>query len=101
VIRSLGWAAVFDEERAALHRRVGQERGDRVLQLVVTLDMIERNKAAGREPFEKPDVGSADDVRAELRKVLELSDEELIRLAAIAEDATRHTAQAYPPPARN
>jgi hypothetical protein len=92
---------VFDDERAALHRRIGHDRGERVFLLVVTLDTLERNRAAGRQPSEKPPPGSADDVRAELRRVLELSDDELLRLAAIADAATRQVRRAYPRPGRN
>ena len=89
---------MFDEERAALHDRIGRERGERVFVLVVALDTLERNKAAGLQPWEKPPPGSADDVRAELRRVLELPDADLLALAAIAEDAARHVDQAYPRP---
>jgi hypothetical protein len=80
---------VFEAEREALHDRVGRERGERVFLLVVTLDTLERNKTAGRHAAEKPARGSAADVREELRRVLELSDDDLIRLAAVADDALR------------
>jgi hypothetical protein len=90
---------MFDDERAALHDRIGRERGERVFVLVVALDTLERNKAAGLQAWEKPPPpGSADDVRAELRRVLELPDTDLLALAAIAEDAARHVDQAYPRP---
>jgi hypothetical protein len=92
---------VFEDERAALHERIGRERGERVFLLVVALDMLERNKATGRQAWEKPPPGSADDLRAELRRVLERSDDDLIALAAIAEDATRHVDRAYPHPTEN
>ena len=78
---------MFEAEREALHQRVGLERGERVFLLVVMLDTLERNKAAGRHASEKPKRGSAADVREELRRMLELPDDDLIRLAAIADDA--------------
>jgi hypothetical protein len=80
---------VFEAEREELHRRIGRERGDLVLLLVATLDTLERNKAAGRHASEKPRRGSAADVREELRRVLALPDDDLIRLAAVAGDAIR------------
>ena len=92
---------MFDDERAALHRRLGRERGDRVLALVITLDATERAKAIGRGPSEPPPRGSAADIKAELHRVLELSDEELIRLAGIAEDAIETMNKAYPRPGNN
>jgi hypothetical protein len=92
---------VFDEERGALHRRLGRERGDRVLALVITLDATERAESIGRGPSEPPPPGQAADIKAELQRVLELSDEELIRLAGIAEDAIQQMDKVYPPPANN
>ena len=92
---------MFDDERAALHQRLGRERGDRVLALVLTLDASERAKSVGRGPSEPPPPGSAADIKAELQRVLELSDDELIRLAGIAEDAIEKMDKAYPPPANN
>ncbi len=92
---------MFADERKALEQRLGPERGMRVLQLVVALDVIERQKSAGLKPWQKPPRGSADQLRAELRRVLELSDDELNSLAGVAEDAARRVAKAYPPPTRN
>jgi hypothetical protein len=92
---------MFDEERAALHRRVGQERGDRVLALVITLDASTSAESIGRQPWELPPPANAADIKAELQRVLELSDEELIRLAAIAEDAIEQVDKVLPPPANN
>jgi hypothetical protein len=92
---------VFDEERTALHRRLGRARGDRVLSLVITLDASERAKSVGRGPSEPPPRGNPADIKAELRRVLELSDEELIRLAGIAEDAIQKMDRAYPRPGNN
>jgi hypothetical protein len=88
-------AEVFEEEREALHQRVGRERGERVFQLVALLDNLERNRAAGRLPSAKPPRGSAADLREELRRVLELSDADLIRLAAIADDAARQARRTH------
>jgi hypothetical protein len=92
---------MFDDERAALHRRVGRERGDRILSLVITIDATERAKSIGRGASELPPPGSPADIKAELLRVLELSDDELIRLAGIAEDAIRRMDRAYPPPGKN
>jgi uncharacterized membrane protein YccC len=92
---------VFDDEQAALHRRLGQERGDRVLSLVITLDAIERAKSIGRQPGELPPRGKPADIRAELQRVLELSDEDLIRIAEIAETEIQRMNRAYPPPGNN
>lgn len=92
---------MFDEERAALHRRLGREQGDRVLALVITLDASERGKSIGRGPSEPPPRGNPADIKAELQRVLELPDEDLIRLAGIAEDAIQKMDTAYPPPGNN
>ena len=92
---------MFDEERKALHRRLGRERGDRVFALVIAMDAVERSESSGRPRWAKPPPGNPADIKAELERVLEFSDEDLIRLAGVAEDAIRRTTQAYPPPARN
>ena len=87
--------AVFEAEREELQRRIGRERGELVFLLVATLDTLERNKAAGRLASEKPRRGSADNVRDELQRVLELPDGDLIRLAAVAGDAVRQARQKH------
>jgi hypothetical protein len=92
---------MFDDERAALHRRLGAERGDRVLALVITLDASESAESIGRGPSELPPPGNPANIRAELRRVLELPDEDLIRLAAIAEESIQKVQEAYPRPGNN
>jgi hypothetical protein len=86
---------MFEAEREELQRRIGHERGELVFLLVATLDTLERNKAAGRHASEKPRRGSAGNVREELRRVLELPDDDLIRLAAVAGDAIRQARQKH------
>ena len=68
---------------------------------MITLDASERAKSVGRGPSELPPRGNPADIKAELQRVLELSDEELIRLAGIAEDAIEQMDKVYPPPANN
>lgn len=68
---------------------------------MITLDATERAESIGRQPGELPPRGNPADIKAELQKVLELSDEELIRLAGIADDAIQRMDRAYPPPGNN